>query len=196
MTACLPNSPPGDGKRSVLFVCTHNSARSQLAEALMNHFHGDEFRACSAGVEPSGVNMYARIVMEELGVDMARHRSKSIREFTDRGMEFDYVVTVCDHARETCPLFPGGKTRLHQSFSDPSRVRGTDTERRDAFRRTREEIRAWIESTFFSSTPPDRVAGFDFSGNADLSGDPEASEDADLSGGAEASGDADLSGGP
>ena len=116
----------------------------------MNHFHGDGFRACSAGVEPSGVNPYARIAMEELGIDMARHRSKSVREFMDRGTEFDYVVTLCDQAGENCPVFPGGGTRLHHGFTDPSRVRGDDAARREAFRRSRDEIRAWIEETFGS----------------------------------------------
>lgn len=114
----------------------------------MNHFHGNNFTAYSAGTDPKGVNIHAHIVMEEIGIFLARHRSKSIQEFIDRKFDFDIVVTVCDHARETCPVFPGGKERLHHSFEDPSRVVGENGERLEAFRRSRDEIREWLDETF------------------------------------------------
>jgi len=133
-------------KRRVLFVCTHNSARSQLAEGLMNALLGDRYEASSAGTEPSEVNPRAASVLLELGIDISHHRSQHVDEF--RGQEFDYVVTVCDHARETCPVLPGGKELIHRSFVDPSSAPGTERERQAAFRRIRDEIRDWIAIEF------------------------------------------------
>ncbi len=131
-----------DMKKQVLFVCTHNSARSQMAEALLNTFHGDHYEAWSAGTEPSEVNPYAVKVMAEIGIDISIHRSKNVEEFVSR--PFDYVVTVCDHANESCPSFPGGKERIHKGFEDPATAVGDDAEKLGAFRRTRDEIRRWL----------------------------------------------------
>lgn len=133
-------------KMKVLFICTHNSARSQMAESLLRILYGNHYDAYSAGIEPSGVNPFAIKVMAELGIDISTHYSKNVENF--RGMEFDYVVTVCDHAKETCPFFPGGKKFLHQGFEDPSMCTGTEEEILICFRRIREEIRDWIEKTF------------------------------------------------
>lgn len=133
-------------KKRVLFVCTHNSARSQMAEGLMNSLHGDRYEAYSAGTEPSEVNPRAVFVLLELGIDIAHHRSKHIDEFL--GQDFDYVVTVCDHARETCPAFPGGKAPIHHGFVDPSSATGTELEKQAAFRLVRDEIRGWIATEF------------------------------------------------
>ena len=135
-----------DTKKRALFVCTHNSARSQMAEALLNMFHGDHYEAWSAGTEPSGVNPYAVKVMAEIGIDISNHRSKSVAEFVSQ--PFDFVVTVCDHANETCPFFPGGKERIHKGFEDPASVEGTDAETLRAFRRTRDLIKEWLTQQF------------------------------------------------
>ena len=132
-------------KKKVLFICTHNSARSQMAEGLMNGFHGDHFQAWSAGTEPSEVNPYVIRVMAEIGIDISGHRSKSLDGFLDQ--EFDYVVTVCDHAREACPFFPGGKERIHKGFEDPAIFEGNKQGKLETFRRIRDEIEAWIEET-------------------------------------------------
>ena len=133
-------------KRKVLFICTHNSARSQMAEGLLNFLYGDRYEAHSAGTNPSGVSPYAIKVMAEIGVDISKHRSKSIEEF--RGIEFDYVVTVCDHAKETCPFFPGGKRYLHKGFKDPSETKSDENRILGEFRKVRDEIKEWIEKTF------------------------------------------------
>ena len=131
-------------KKHVLFVCTHNSARSQMAEGLMNALYGDLCEAHSAGTEPSEVNHRAVLVLLEMGIDITHHRSQNVREFLDR--DFDYVITVCDHARETCPVFPGGGKLIHHSFADPAAVRGSEQEKQAAFRKARDEIKAWIEN--------------------------------------------------
>lgn len=133
-------------KKKVLFICTRNSARSQMAEGTLRTLFGSRYEAFSAGTEPSRVNPYAVRVMAEIGMDISKQRSKSVEEF--RGMEFDFVATVCDHARETCPYFPGAKHYLHHDFKDPSLVGGTESKRLDTFRQTREAIRVWIEKTF------------------------------------------------
>jgi arsenate reductase len=135
-------SPSGD-RKTILFICTHNSARSHMAEGLVNALWGDRFEAWSAGIEPAGVNPFAIEAMAEMGLDIRDHRSKSVDEFLDR--EFDYVVTVCDHANENCPYFPVGKEMIHQGFEDPAAVKGNNGEKLAAFRRVRDEIKAWIE---------------------------------------------------
>ena len=122
----------------VLFVCTHNSARSQIAEALLAHHGGPAFEVHSAGTERTRVNPYAVRVLAEQGIDWSGARSKVITEFL--GQTFDYVITVCDRARESCPVFPGSTTTLHWSLDDPSDVQGTDDERLAAFRRTAAEV--------------------------------------------------------
>jgi arsenate reductase len=129
-----------DRRIRVLFVCTHNSARSQLAEALLREYGGADFEVASAGTEVTRVNPYAIRVLADLGIDTSAARSKSIREFLDQ--RFDYVITVCDRARETCPVFPGSENTLHWGLDDPSEVEGTDEERLAAFRRTQLEISA------------------------------------------------------
>lgn len=137
------------GKKKVLFICTHNSARSQMAEALLRTLYGNRYEAYSAGTRPSRVHPCAMQVMAEVGADLSKHRSKSIEEF--RGWVFDYVVTVCDHAKETCPFFPGGKKYLHSGFKDPSAVHGTEEDTLREFRRVRDNIREWIVTTFGNS---------------------------------------------
>ena len=133
-------------KKKVLFICTHNSARSQMAEGILRTLYGDRYEAYSAGTQPTKVNPYAIKVMSEIGIDISNHRSKSAEEF--RGKEFDYVVTVCDNAKEACPFFPGGKTYLHKGFKDPSEFKGNENEIVAEFRRVGDEIKRWIEETF------------------------------------------------
>jgi len=126
-------------KKRVLILCTGNSARSQMAEGLLRHDAGDRFEVVSAGVEPSHVRPHAIEVMREVGIDISKHRSKSVNEFT--GEDFDYVITVCDNANERCPLFPGNTRRIHWSFDDPAEAEGEDPEKLAVFRRVRDEIR-------------------------------------------------------
>jgi arsenate reductase len=133
-------------QKKVLFICTHNSARSQIAEGLMNAFFGDDYTAWSAGTEPTQVNPYAIKVMEEVGIDVTAHHSKGMESFL--AQDFDYVVTVCDHANEACPFFPGGKERIHKGFEDPGVIEGSEEAKLAGFRRTRDEIRTWIEEEF------------------------------------------------
>jgi arsenate reductase len=122
----------------VLFVCTHNSARSQIAEAMLARDGEGDFAARSAGTEATRVNPFAVRVLAEAGIDWSGARSKLVDEFLDES--FDYVVTVCDRARQTCPVFPSAGQRLHWDLDDPSEVEGTDAEKLTAFRRTQEEI--------------------------------------------------------
>lgn len=136
----------GNEKEKVLFICTHNSARSQIAEGLLRALYGDRYEAYSAGTQPTEVNPYAIKVMSEIGIDISHNRSKSIKEFY--GMKFDYVITVCDNARETCPFFPGGKKYLHKGFKDPSNYEGTDEGKLMIFRQVRDEIKDWIIKIF------------------------------------------------
>jgi len=126
-------------KQRILFLCTHNSCRSQMAEGLINHDLGDRFRAYSAGTEATRVNPLAARVLAEIGIDISGHRSKTLDEFA--GQQFDYVITLCDSANEQCPLFFGGVRRLHIGFDDPSRLSGPEEEVLPAFRRVRDEIR-------------------------------------------------------
>lgn len=130
-------------KKKVLFICTHNSARSQMAEGLLNTLGGDRFEAFSAGTEATEVRPLAVEVMREIGIDISNHTSKRVDPFLDQ--EFDLVVTVCDRARESCPYFPGGKEVLHKGFNDPSEASGTEEEKRAVFRKVRDEIREWIQ---------------------------------------------------
>ena len=122
----------------VLFVCTGNSARSQIGEAMLRDLGGSDFEAFSAGTEPHGVNPYTVRVLGEIGIDWSAARSKSATEFL--GQPFDYVITVCDRARQTCPVFPGKHNTLHWGLDDPAEVAGTDDEKLEAFRRTLTEI--------------------------------------------------------
>ena len=122
----------------VLFVCTGNSARSQIGEALLRQYGGDDFAAFSAGTEPKGVNPYTVRVLSEVGIDWSAARAKSVHEYL--GEPFDYVITVCDRARQTCPVFPGEHNSLHWGRDDPAEVDGSDAERLAAFRRTQVEV--------------------------------------------------------
>jgi arsenate reductase (thioredoxin) len=131
-------------QQRVLILCTGNSARSQMAEGLLRHEGGDRFAVYSAGTRPSLVRPEAIQVMREIGIDISAQRSKSVEEFM--GQEFDYVLTVCDHANESCPIFPGKAERLHQSFEDPPPPYiGTETYRLNIFRRVRDEIQSWLK---------------------------------------------------
>ncbi len=123
----------------VLFLCTHNSARSQMAEGLLRHVGGDRFEVFSAGTEPGEVNPFAIRAMQEVGIDISTATSKHVEQFV--GQDFDYVITVCDRANETCPIFPGDPKRVHWSFPDPSAATGTDDEKIRAFRKVRDELR-------------------------------------------------------
>lgn len=122
----------------VLFVCTGNSARSQIAEALLHDFGGSDFEVLSAGTEPRAVNPFAVRVLGEVGIDWSGAKSKSVMDFV--GRPFDYVITVCDRARQTCPVFPGEHNSLHWGLDDPAEVEGTGEEKLEAFRRTRTEV--------------------------------------------------------
>lgn len=125
-------------KKRVLILCTGNSARSQMAEGLLRAFGGDSVEVFSAGTNPSSVRPEAIAVMLEIGIDLAGHRSKHVREFD--GQHFDYVITVCDDANESCPIFPGNTERIHWSFPDPAATEGSETERLAAFRRVRDAL--------------------------------------------------------
>ena len=131
-------------KKRVLILCTGNSARSQMAEGLLRHLAGDRFEVHSAGIHPSLVRPEAIAVMRELGIDLSTHRSKPVDEFAEH--TFDVVITVCDHAREHCPVFPGVAQRIHWSFEDPAAVEGTETLRLAAFREIRDQIAAKMRS--------------------------------------------------
>ena len=133
-------------KQSVLFVCTHNSARSQMAEGLLNHLYGDRYRAFSAGTEKTRVRPLAVEAMRRIGIDISRHESKTVDFFGER--EFDTVITVCDRAKETCPYVPSRKERLHWSFDDPAAAEGSEAEKLALFERARDEIRERIEGYF------------------------------------------------
>ena len=125
--------------KRVLFICTRNSSRSQMAEALVNHDLAGEYEAFSAGTEPSSVNPLAIAVMKELGIDISHKRSKGLEEFS--GQEFDYVITLCSQADEACPVFFGGTKKIHMGFPDPTATFGSHEEKLAAFRKVREEIR-------------------------------------------------------
>jgi arsenate reductase (thioredoxin) len=126
-------------KKRVLILCTGNSARSQMAEGLLRRMSDDRMEVFSAGVEQSFVRPQAIEAMREVGIDISGHRSKSVDEFA--GQEFDYVITVCDNARERCPVFPGKTKRIHWSFDDPAAAEGDEAARLAVFRRVRDEIK-------------------------------------------------------
>lgn len=131
-------------KTRVLILCTGNSARSQMAEGILRHDGGAAFEVHSAGTRASFVRPEAIAALREIGIDISGHRSKSVDEFA--GQTFDYVITVCDHAREICPVFPGKTRMIHHSFEDPPAPGvGDDESRMAIFRRVRDEIRAWLQ---------------------------------------------------
>jgi len=133
-------------KKTVLFICTHNSARSQMAEGILRHLYGSSYKVYSAGTEATEVSPFAIMALEEMGIDASSHTSKKLDRFLDT--ELDYVVTVCDNANEACPIFPGGKERIHKSFRDPSAVGGGEEEVLKVFRQVRDEIQKWIVEFF------------------------------------------------
>jgi arsenate reductase len=142
----------------ILFLCTGNSCRSQMAEGWARHLKGDRIEAYSAGLEAHGLSRDAVRVMAEAGVDISNHRSKLVNEFHD--VDFDYVVTVCGHAAESCPVFPGKAKNIHVGFDDPPRLAAgaaTEEERLAPYRRVRDEIRAFVETLpdfLHPNTPP------------------------------------------
>ena len=128
----------------VLILCTGNSARSQMAEGLLRHDAGQTVEVSSAGTKPTHVRPEAIAVMREVGIDISGHRSKSVDEF--EGQDFNYVITVCDNANESCPVFPAKTKRIHWSIEDPAAVQGSEDERLTAFRRARDELRARLQA--------------------------------------------------
>ena len=139
MKICFP-------KKSVLFVCTHNAVRSQMAEASLNNIYGDRYSAFSAGSDPTQIDPFVITVMKEVGIDVSSYKSKGLNVFQDYSP--DYVVTVCDQAKESCPYFPGGNLRIHKSFPDPSKLQGWHEDVIKEYRRIRDEIKNWIEKEF------------------------------------------------
>ena len=127
----------------VLFLCTHNSARSQMAEGWLRHLGGERFDVHSAGTEATLVRPLAIQAMQEVGIDISHHTSKTLQQYLKQ--PWDYVITVCDAANEACPIFPGGKRRLHWSFPDPSKATGTEEEQLAIYRQVRNAIRERIE---------------------------------------------------
>ena len=140
----MTTSTPTGAPRRALILCTGNSARSQMAEGLLRHLAGDLFEVHSAGTKPSQVRPEAIAAMAEIGIDISGHRSKSAAEFEDQ--PFDVVLTVCDNARESCPVYPGARRMVHHSFEDPAAVEGTEEERLASFRKVRDQIRHYLET--------------------------------------------------
>lgn len=133
-------------KTRVLFVCTANAARSQMAEGLLRAKYGDRYDAFSAGTRQSKVSMRAITVMQEIGIDISHHRSKTLAEFG--GTSFDLAVTLCDNAHAACPLVPGAAKTIHRGFADPHLTPGPEEEILDGYREVRDGIAAWIDATF------------------------------------------------
>jgi len=146
-------------KTKVLFLCTGNSCRSQMAEGWFRELAGNEFEVFSAGIAPAGLNPLAVAVMREVGIDISRQRSKHAGEYL--GQNFPYVITVCDSAREHCPIFPGTYKKLHWSFEDPAGAHGSEEERLRVFRRVRDEIgeqvREFVKAAAMATRVPARA---------------------------------------
>src|SRR5215471_3898444 len=139
--------------KRVLILCTGNSARSQMAEGLLRRDGGDRFEVESAGVNPSAVRPEAIEAMREIGIDISSHTSKSAEQFV--GQDFDYIITVCDNAKETCPFFPGHAERIHHSFEDPPAPGTADNKTTmKSFQRVRDEIREWLRKDFIPIALP------------------------------------------
>ncbi|TGM20091.1 arsenate reductase ArsC [Leptospira meyeri] len=130
--------------KNILILCTGNSCRSQMAEGWMRFYGKDKANVYSAGIETHGVNPKAIATMQDVGIDISNHTSNHINEYKD--IPFDFIITVCDHAKENCPYFPSNAKRFHHNFSDPSKLVGTEEKVRAAFAKTREEIRNYCES--------------------------------------------------
>ena len=131
-------------KKRVLFLCTGNSCRSQMAEGLLRNIAGDRFEVFSAGIEPGKVNPVAIKVMAEQGIDISKHTSKSIGQFSRQN--FDYIITVCDNAEKACPVFPGKHEKIHWRLEDPAMTQGTEKEVLKEFRKIRDQIKIYILS--------------------------------------------------
>lgn len=133
-------------KARVLFLCTGNSARSQMAEAFLRRYADGHFEVHSAGLEPKGINPFTRQVMDEIGVDISRQQSKDLRQYL--GQHFGYLITVCANAEKNCPIFPGVSIRLHWPFDDPAEVEGSEADKLAKFREVRDQIdgriQAWL----------------------------------------------------
>lgn len=152
----MASESSGSDKKKVLFLCFHNSARSQMAEGLLRAMHGDRYEVFSAGVEATNVDPRAMKVMSEIGIDISSQRSKQMNEY--RGTLFDLAVTVCDKAKEMCPICgvsvkapataPAAKETIHRNFKDPAAAKGSDEDQLNAFRQARDEIKDWIERKF------------------------------------------------
>jgi arsenate reductase (thioredoxin) len=152
----MASESKGSGKKKVLFLCFHNSARSQMAEGLLRAMYGDGYEVYSAGVEASKVDPRAALVMSEIGIDISGQRSKAMNEY--RGILFDLAVTVCDKAKEMCPICgvslkapataPAAKENIHRNFKDPAVAEGSEEDQLNAFRQVRDEIKNWIKQTF------------------------------------------------
>jgi arsenate reductase (thioredoxin) len=147
------------GNAKVLFLCTGNSARSQMAEALLRRYAGDQFEVYSAGLEPKGINPYTVQVMTEVGLDLSQHTSKDVFQYLGH-VNFGYIITVCSNAEARCPIFPGISYRLYWPFDDPAAVEGTDDEKLVKFREVRdqidERIRVWLSEQHI--TPVDSTS--------------------------------------
>ena len=137
-------------KHRILFLCRHNSSRSQMAEGLLNHFGAPRFEACSAGTRPTAVHPLAIRALAEIGIDIGGQRAKKVQEFS--GRFFQTVVTVCDQAQEECPFFPGAENRLHHGFPDPTAATGDEEERLQVFRATRDAIMSWLSTEFLKES--------------------------------------------
>jgi len=133
-------------KKKILFICIHNAARSQMAEAILNKLYRDRYTAFSAGTDPTQIDPFVVLVMSEIGVDVSDCRSKGLSLFKNSNM--DYVITLCDQVKESCPYFPGGIEHLHKGFSDPSELKGKTEDVINGYRRIRDEIQNWIEKEF------------------------------------------------
>ncbi len=142
-------------KPKVLFLCTHNSARSQMAEAFLRKFAGDRFDAYSAGFQPTEIHPFTKRVMEEIGFDMSGHQAKPVKQFLGQTV-FTYLITVCQRHEAECPTFPGISIRLDWSFEDPDAFNGTEEEKLNKFREIRDKIREQIESWLKQVPPTDR----------------------------------------
>ena len=130
-------------KKKILVLCTGNSCRSQIAEGYLRHFAGDKAEVYSAGIEMYGINPYAIETMKDDGIDISGHTSNNVEEY--RNIDFDFVITVCDNARERCPYFPTKAVKIHQNFPDPANAQGTETEIKNEFRRVREMIKEFCK---------------------------------------------------
>jgi len=147
----------GEAKTRVIFVCTGNTGRSQIAEALLRHYHGDKYEVFSAGTDPGIPDRLVLQAISKLGIDVTGARSKGLDEFQDS--KFDIAVTLCDRAHAVCPIVPGAKNTIHRAFPDPADFSGNDEERSARIRVLIEQIRAWLEETFGAGPPSTGPSG-------------------------------------